>query len=52
LTPRNGNTRLVQRSRFEGLNWLAGLLLRVLRQRQIPGENRQTLARIKALLET
>lgn len=51
LTDQNGSTRLHQRARFEPTSLLGRILLAVMRKRQIPGENQQSLARIKANLE-
>lgn len=51
LSPRNGSTHLVQRARFETTSLIGRIILTVMRKRQIPKENAQSLARIKANLE-
>jgi uncharacterized membrane protein len=47
----NGSTHLVQRARFQSTSLLGRVLLKLMRKRQIPGENAQSLAQIKANLE-
>lgn len=51
LSPTNGGTHLVQRARFEPANLFGTIMLNVMRKRQIPQENRQSLDRIKGILE-
>jgi len=51
LTSQNGRTHLVQRADVEPTSLIGKILLAVLRKRQIPGENAQSLAQIKANLE-
>lgn len=51
LNAQNGRTRLVQRARFEPATLLGRIILTVMRKRQVPKENAQSLARIKAILE-
>jgi uncharacterized protein YndB with AHSA1/START domain len=46
-----GGTRLVERSHWRPRNVLGGAILRLWRTRQIPDENRQSLERLKAILE-
>ena len=50
MSERNGGTHLTQRVRFEPIGFLGNLLL-LMRKRQVPPENRQSLERIKAKLE-
>jgi uncharacterized membrane protein len=52
LAPYDGGTHLVQRAQFQPASLLGRLLLAAMRKRQIPKENAQSLARIKANLET
>lgn len=52
LSPNDGGTRLVQRSRWQPTNAFGRLIFSVMRKRQIPKENRQGLDRIKAILES
>lgn len=51
LNPQNGSTRLVQRAQFEPTSLVGKILLATIRKRQIPKENAQSLAQIKAKLE-
>jgi uncharacterized membrane protein len=52
LEPHDDNTHLVQRAQFQPTSLLGRILLAAMRKRQIPKENAQSLARIKANLET
>ncbi len=52
LAPIPECTQLTQRARFEGLHWLGRLLLWFLRKPNVLGENRASLERIKAILES
>ncbi|MGH2562608.1 MAG: SRPBCC family protein [Thermomicrobiales bacterium] len=51
LSPRESGTHLIQRSRWQPTNILGRVVFTVIRKRQIPKENRQSLERIKAILE-
>ena len=51
LSPRDGGTHVVERGRFQPSSILGSVMLALMRKRQIPGENRQSLGRIKAILE-
>lgn len=51
LSPQNGSTHLVQRARVEPTSLVGRILLAAIRKRQIPKENAQSLAQIKAKLE-
>ena len=51
LSPTNGGTRLVERSRWWPRNVVGGAILRLWRRRRIPDENRRSLERLKAILE-
>lgn len=51
LSPHTDGTRLVQRSRFHPTGLMGKLLLALMRKRQIPAENRQSLERISTILE-
>lgn len=51
LSPQNDRTHLVQRARVEPTSLVGRILLTILRKRQIPKENAQSLAQIKANLE-
>jgi uncharacterized membrane protein len=51
LAPRGDSTHLVQRAQFQPTGLLGRILLAAMRKRQIPQENAQSLARIKANLE-
>ncbi|MGH2534521.1 MAG: SRPBCC family protein [Thermomicrobiales bacterium] len=51
LSPRNSGTHLIQRSHWQPTNVLGRAVFAVMRRRQIPKENRQSLERIKAILE-
>ena len=51
LSPQNGSTHLVQRAHVEPTSLLGKILLAIIRKRQIPKENAQSLAQIKAKLE-
>ncbi len=51
LSPRNGSTHLVQRACVEPTSLVGRILLAAIRKRQIPKENAQSLAQIKAKLE-
>jgi uncharacterized membrane protein len=46
-----GGTRLVQRAVFTPAGLFGRIMLRLMRKRQIPKENRQSLERIKGILE-
>ena len=52
LSEGDRRTHLVQRSGWQPRTALGATLFRLLRTRQIPGENRRSLERIKAALET
>jgi hypothetical protein len=52
LNPTAGGTHLVERSRWRPRNALGGAILRLRRTRQIPDENRRSLERLKAILES
>lgn len=52
LSSQNGHTHLVQRAQFEPTSLMGRILLAIVRKRQIPKENAQSLAQIKANLET
>jgi hypothetical protein len=51
ISQQNGGTHLVQRVRFEPIGLLGNLLL-LMRRPQVPPENRHSLERIKAKLES
>ena len=51
LRPMDGATRLVERSRWQPTSLLGTIMLNLMRKRQVPKENRQSLERIKAILE-
>lgn len=51
LSPHNGSTHLVQRACVEPTSLVGRILLAAIRKRQIPKENAQSLAQIKAKLE-
>ena len=51
LSSQNGRTHLVQRARVEPTSLMGRILLAAMRKRQIPKENAQSLAQIKANLE-
>jgi uncharacterized membrane protein len=51
LSSRNGRTHLVQRAQFEPTSLMGRIILATIRKRQIPKENAQSLAQIKANLE-
>jgi uncharacterized membrane protein len=44
-------TRVVQRSQVESTSILGAVLLRLMRKRQMPKENQQSLERIKSIIE-
>ncbi len=50
LSPLNGGTHLVQHVRFEAISPLGEQIL-LIRKEQVPAENRQSLARMKEILE-
>lgn len=52
LSGRNDSTHLIQRAHVEPTSLMGRILLAAMRKRQIPRENAQSLARIKAKLET
>jgi uncharacterized membrane protein len=52
LTPLAGGTHLVQRTWWNGASLPGSLMLHLLRRRQAPRENKATLERIRAELET
>lgn len=51
LSPTAGGTHLVQTAEFSPTGVFGTIMLNVMRKRQIPQENRQSLERIKDLLE-
>jgi len=51
LSPSGGGTHLIQRVRFQALNLPAVLLLNWVRRPKVSTENRQSLERIKTILE-
>ena len=51
LSARNGSTYLVQRAQIETTSLMGRVILAAIRKRQMPKENAQSLARIKAKLE-
>ena len=51
LSAQNGRTHLVQRAHVEPTSLLGRVLLAAMRKRQMPKENAQSLAQIKANLE-
>jgi carbon monoxide dehydrogenase subunit G len=51
LEPAGPGTRLTQRCAFQPQKLIGTLALKVIRRWMIPGENRASLARVKALLE-
>lgn len=51
LSPASGGTHLVQTAQFNPASVFGTIMLNVMRKRQIPRENRQSLERIKDLLE-
>lgn len=51
LSPADGDTHLVERSRWRPRNALGGAILRLWCTRRIPDENRQSLERLKAIFE-
>jgi len=51
LSAMDGGTHLVQTAQFSPTSVLGTIMLNVMRKRQIPWENRQSLKRIKDLLE-
>ncbi len=51
LSSKDGGTHLVQRCRFQPISLMAKIMFNLIRKRQIPKENLQSLQRIKAILE-
>jgi len=51
IEPVDGRTRLVQRARIQPTSLFGRVMLNLMRKRQVPGENRRSLDRIKATLE-
>lgn len=51
LDSRDGQTHLVQRSRWEPTSLMGRVALTLMRKRQVPKENRQSLDQIRAILE-
>lgn len=51
ISPRNGATHLVERSRWQPTNLLGRIIFNLMRKRRIPGENQQSLERLKTILE-
>ncbi len=52
LTPHDGGTNLVQTSRWAAAGPIGLMMLSLHRRRNVPKENRRTLARIKEVLES
>lgn len=52
LSPRGGGTHVVEHSRWQPTNLLGTAALHLIRKWQIPTENQQSLARLKAIVET
>lgn len=51
LGAKDGGTHLVQRSRWEPTSLMGRVALNLMRKRQVPKENRQSLVQIKTILE-
>ena len=51
LSQQNGNTHVVQRAQVEPTSLLGRIILAVMRKRQMPKENAQSLTQIKTNLE-